>query len=463
MALDRRRDEGSLGRLPPHATEAEEAVLGSVLLDRTVLGAVAPIVQPGDFYHERHAEIFAGMLALYERQDPVDYLLLLDELTRSGALEKIGGATDVAGLLGVVPTPIHAEHYARLVANCAIMRKIISAGGKIATLGFQDRESPLAALDRATRILQEILPTRSSHGPVILGESLQEYLEAVQLTYDQRDDPQAIHEGVPTGLDDLDALLGGGMQRADLLILAGRPSMGKTSFCLTIMHEVAVARPGAALLFTLEMPTRQITGRLLAAEAGVETARLRSGDWSDTEVRKIGMATNRLAPARIYIDDENALSMPQIRDRARRLHAQVPLDLIAIDHLQLIAASARRREVTRTEELGDITRHLKEMARELRVPVLALSQLSRTVEQRANKVPSLVDLRDSGTIEQDSDVVLFLYREEYYNRDTPRQGMVDLFVPKHRNGPTGQIQLIFSPRTMKFLSVDARYDRQAPV
>jgi len=234
--------------------------------------------------------------------------------------------------------------------------------------------------------------------------------------------------------------------------------MGKTSMSLAIMNAVAVARSGTTLLFSLEMPIDQITGRLLSTEAGVESARVRAGDWSDSEVRKIGLATARLAEAQIWIDDSNSLTMAQIRDRARRLHAQVPLDLIVVDHLQLISSSLRRRDPTRTEELGEITRSLKEMARELRVPVLALSQLSRTVEQRQSKIPRLADLRESGTIEQDSDVVLFLYREEYYNKDTSRQGMVDLFIAKHRNGPTGQIQLIFSHRTMKFLDVDFRHD-----
>lgn len=444
-------------RLPPHNEEAEDAVLGSVLLDREVLGRIAGIVAPEDFYRDRHALVYAAMLALHERQEPIDYLLLLDELERSGRLAQVGGATALAGLLGAVPTPIHAEYYARIVANCAIMRRLVSVGGKIAAIGFQYQEPPLAALDRASRILQEILPSRSSQGPVPLQDSLQSYLDGVQTAYERRDDETAILDSVPTGLVDLDQLLGGGMQRSDLLILAARPSMGKTAMSLCIIAEVAVRRPGAALLFTLEMPTDQITGRLLATTAGVDAMRIRAGDWTDTEVRKIGMATGRLAPAAIYIDDQNALSIIQIRDRARRLHARTPLSLIVVDHIQLIAASLRRRDASRVEELGDITRQLKEMARELRVPVVALSQLSRTVEQRANKIPHLADLRESGTIEQDGDVVLFLYREDYYNKDTTRQGMVDLFVPKHRNGPTGQIQLVFSPRTMQFLDVGARY------
>lgn len=459
MALDRlSHDEHPSDRLPPHNFEAEEAVLGSLFLDREVLGRIAAIVAPDDFYRDKHGEIFAACLALYERQEPVDYLLLLDELERSGRLEAAGGATYVADLLGRVPTPIHAEYYARIVANCAVMRRLISAGGKIATVGFQNAEGPLEALDRATRILQEILPARASTGPVPLAETLQAYLERTEAAHARRDDEEVERPDVPTGLLDLDRMLGGGMQRSDLLILAARPSMGKTSLSLKILNEIAVARKGAALLFTLEMPNDQITERLLATDAGVEAARIRAGAWSDTEVRKIGIATGRLAEARIYLDDTNGLSMPAIRDRARRLHARVPLSLIVVDHLQLVAGSIRRRDATRTEEVGEITRGLKEMARELRVPVLALSQLSRTVEQRTSKIPHLSDLRESGTIEQDSDVVLFLYREEYYNKDTPRQGMVDLIVAKHRNGPTGQVKLIFSQRTMQFLNVDYRAD-----
>jgi len=458
MAIDRRRHDERPERLPPHNTEAEEAVLGSVLLDRDMLGRVASIVTPDDFYQNKNGSIFAALLALYERQEPVDYLLLLDELERAGLLEEVGGPTYVAGLLGCVPTPIHAEHYARIVANCGVMRRLISTGGKIATMGFQNREEPLVALDRATRLLQEILPSRASDGPIPLADSLRTYLDGIQEVHDQKDQPATLKDVVPTGLVDLDTFLSGGMQRADLFILAARPSMGKTSMSLAIMNAVAVARSGTTLLFSLEMPIDQITGRLLSTEAGVESARVRAGDWSDSEVRKIGLATARLAEAQIWIDDSNSLTMAQIRDRARRLHAQVPLDLIVVDHLQLISSSLRRRDPTRTEELGEITRSLKEMARELRVPVLALSQLSRTVEQRQSKIPRLADLRESGTIEQDSDVVLFLYREEYYNKDTSRQGMVDLFIAKHRNGPTGQIQLIFSHRTMKFLDVDFRHD-----
>lgn len=449
-------EEGQAERLPPHNTEAEESVLGSVLLDKSVLAPLAEILRPEDFYRERNGVVWRAMLDLLERQIPVDYLLLMDELERSGKMTASGGAPYVAGLMTAVPTPIHAEHYARIVAHCSVMRRLISAGGKISTLGFENRVSDAAeAVDRALGIVQEVMSTtKAGQGPAPLGPALDAYVGYMEAV--EAGDPSA-STSVPTGMTDLDAILGGGMQRSDLIVVGARPSIGKTSAALNVLLSVAKAN-GAGLMFSLEMPMRQIVGRLLALESGVEATTIRQGVYTDVQVRRIGLAINSLRTRRIYVDEQESLTVTQIRERARKLHEQEPLDFIIVDHLQLVQVAGRSREQNRTEQLGEITRQLKNMARELEVPVMALSQLSRAVENRpGKKIPELRDLRESGSSEQDADVVAFLYRESYYDPDTERQGLLDVIVAKHRNGRTGQLTLIFNERTMQLLDLQAAH------
>jgi len=446
MTIERLHFDEDEGRLPPNNREAEEAVLGCVLLDRSIISKLAGVLEEQDFYYARNGIVYGAMLELYHRNEPVDYLLLVDEIQRQGQLEQAGGATYIAGLLGSVPTPIHADHYARIIADAAFMRRLISAGGKISTIGFQYETGPSDALDQSRRILNEISVIKTEQGPKILADALVEFMEEVG-------GGEGL-SGVPTGMKDLDHLLGGGMQRTDLLFLAARPAMGKTSAGLHVVSNVG-SRGGTALMFSLEMPFKQLVGRLLTMESGIELRRIRAGNYTDTEVRRLGNAMGSLAKKSVWVDDSTDLDVYQIRERARRQHAQTPLDLVVVDHVQLInGGGKKRRDENRNQELSEITKQLKNMARELQVPVLALSQLNRAVDSRQNKVPNLGDLRDSGSLEQDADVVMFLYREEYYDHDSEKRGITEIHVAKHRNGPTGQVSLLFNERTTQYLDLD---------
>ena len=800
MAIERLRFDDQPERLPPHNVEAEEAVLGSVLLDREVIGRVSGVLDARDFYRERNGLIYQSMLDLYDRHEPVDYLTLIDELDRTQRLDQTGGATYVASLLGVVPTPIHAEHYAKIVADTAFMRRLISAGGKIATIGFQNQFEPETALEKSEQILFEIASKKANRDFAPLSEILRDYLEQLSLLREG----EGIKYGVPSGYADLDKLTAGGFQRSDLVILAARPSMGKAqpldaqvltedgwkamgdlqfgdrlasvdgqpsrvtgifpqglkqtyrvtfsdgrsteccdehlwkvmyrdwpapkvvttarlremltrvrykgrlwietpsgdfghqadlpldpwvlgallgdgtmsrlcistadleilerfrerlgpelmlvstggvdyrirrvgsrwqkgvsgvvpnpvrealialglsgkrshekfiptmymsasrearldllrglidtdgwveehgSVCFVTTSEqlaqdvatltrslggicrvrpprrkhavqgdvrkegrpayvltlsmddpqsamtlqrkrikalfgnrhrrltfasiepsrvaetqcIAVTHPdqtyitddyivthntslalgiaanaglkfkAASAIFSLEMSGAQLAARLLSTESGIETTRLRSGNLTDAESRKLGHALGILAETQIYIDDTPGLSVTNLRAKTRRLHAEVPLDLVIVDHLQLMTAGEGS-GMNRVQEMSEISRQLKGLARELHVPVIALSQLSRAVEQRSPKIPILSDLRESGSIEQDADLVMFIYRDDYYNKDSEKQGIADIHIAKHRNGPTGQISLLFNQRTTKFLDLEVYRD-----
>ena len=455
MGIDHLLHDEQPERLPPHNLEAEEAVLGSVLLDRSLVGRLADIIGPQDFYRDRNGTIWAAMLALHERHEPVDYLLLINEIERVHKLAQIGGTTYLAGLLGAVPTPIHAEYYANIVRHTAVMRRLISAGGKVSTLGFQNQNpDALAAVEESIALVQAVLPPRSGRGPTALKDALSAYLDYVDAV---KSGDETVSTSVPSGMVEFDNMLGGGMQRSDLLIVGARPSMGKTSFCLNALANLATTHHGAGLMFSLEMPIDQIVGRLLSLASGIEATTIRRGVYTDVEVRRIGFAIDALADTAIYVDDEHDLTITQIRDRARRLHERVPLDLVIVDHLQLIRAAGNPDRQNRVEQLTEITRQLKNMARELRAPVLALSQLSRAVENRPSKIPELRDLRESGSSEQDADIVAFLYRDAYYHQESERQGITDVIVAKHRNGPTGKLELIFDEKTMRFLDIQPAY------
>jgi len=800
VAIERLRFDDQPERLPPHNVEAEEAVLGSVLLDREVIGRVSGVLEARDFYRERNGLIYQAMLDLYDRHEPVDYLTLIDELDRTQRLDQTGGAAYVAGLLGVVPTPIHAEHYAKIVADCAFMRRLISAGGKIATIGFQNQFEPETALEKSEQILFEIASKKANRDFAPLSDILRDYLEQLSLLREG----EGIKYGVPSGYADLDKLTAGGFQRSDLIILAARPAMGKAqpldaqvltedgwkamgdlqfgdrlasvdgqpsrvigifpqgvkqtyrvtfsdgrstdccdehlwkvmyrdwpapkvvstarlremltrvryrgrvwietpggdfghhatlpldpwvlgallgdgslerlcistadqeildrlrerlgpelmlvanggvdyrirrvgsrwqkgvqgvvpnpvrealialglsgkrshekfippmylsasrearldllrglidtdgwvedhgSVCFVTTSEqlaidvatltrslggicrarpprqkfavrgderrpgrpayvltlslddpksattlerkqvkafrafrhrrltvtsieparvtatqcIAVSHPdrtyitddyivthntslalgiaanaglkfkAASAIFSLEMSAAQLAARLLSTESGIETTRLRSGNLTDAESRKLGHALGILAETQIYIDDTPGISVTSLRAKTRRLHAEVPLDLVIVDHLQLMTAGEGT-GMNRVNEMSEISRQLKGLARELHVPVIALSQLSRAVEQRSPKIPILSDLRESGSIEQDADVVMFIYRDDYYNKDSEKQGIADVHIAKHRNGPTGQISLLFNQRTTKFLDLEVYRD-----
>ncbi len=452
MAIERLRFDEGPERLPPQNIEAEEAVLGSVLLDREVIGRVSGSLEARDFYRERNGQIFQAMLDLYDRHEPVDYLTLIDELERTQRLEQAGGVVFLSSLLGAVPTPIHAEHYGKIVADTAFMRRLISAGGKIAAIGFQNQFDTDTALEKSEQILFDISNKRANSDFASLSDVLREYLEQLSVLREG----EGIRYGVPSGYADLDKMTAGGFQRSDLIILAARPSMGKTSLALGFASNAAIKFKAASAIFSLEMSRSQLAARLLSTESGIETQRLRSGQLTDAESRKLGHALGLLAEAPIYIDDTPGISVTNLRAKTRRLHAEVPLDLVIVDHLQLMTSG--KTGENRVLEMSEISRQLKGLARELHVPVVALSQLSRAVEQRSPKIPILSDLRESGAIEQDADLVIFIYRDDYYNKDSEKQGIADLHIAKHRNGPTGEISLLFNQRTTKFLDLEVYRD-----
>jgi replicative DNA helicase len=456
MAIERIDLDPSAERVPPHSIEAEEAVLGSILIDRDAIQLIAHFLTPHDFYRQRNATIFAAMVETYNRREPVDYLTLVNELQRMDHYDEVGGLAYLSGLLTVVPTSVHVESYARIVERTAVMRRLITAGARIAGIGYQNTIEVNEALEQSEQLLMEVAQRRATREFESLSDILQEYLNQLPGT---QDDESGRH-GIPTGFIDLDRITGG-FQRSDLIILAARPSMGKTSLALNIAEHVAIppavrrgdpeAHGGTVGVFSIEMSKSQLAARMLATESAVDSSRLRQGRLSESDWRKITHAIGILGDAPIYIDDTPGISIAELRSKARRLHADRPLDLVVVDYLQLINASGSD---NRVQEVSEISRSLKALARELDVPVLALSQLSRAVESRSPKIPQLSDLRESGSIEQDADLVLFIYREDFYDRESEKKGIAELHVAKHRNGPTGQINLLFMDRTTRFVDLE---------
>jgi replicative DNA helicase len=445
----------SLDRLPPHNAEAEEAILGSVLLDREVIRRLSGRLAPRDFYRERNATIYEAMASIDARDGTVDYLTLIDELDRAQRLAAVGGTTYVAGLLGAVPTPIHAEHYAKIVASCAFMRRLMSAGGKIATLGFQNECPPSEALARCEEILAGVVGEEPSDLVLPLEEGVRRYLDRLSAIADLGAERVGVTYRIPTTYRDLDRLLGGGMGRGDLILLAGRPGMGKSALALEILARSALAFEIPSLIFSMEMGALQLVSRMVAARSGVPIATLESTRLSLVQERKLGEAVGALADLTIGVCEVAALTLATLRSEVRRYATANDLALVVVDHIQLLSASGENR----VAEMGVISRGLKAIARDYNVAVLALAQLSRAVEQRADKHPVMSDLRESGSLEQDADVVMTLYRDEVYNPATERAGLVDLGVIKHRNGPTGNAVFVWNPETTGFQGLEY-YDRQ---
>jgi replicative DNA helicase len=445
MAIEPLALERAFEPLPPHNTEAEESVLGSLLIDPEAIEAVASFLHPGDFYHPRNRDVYTAMLGLSERRQPTDFVMVCDELDRAGLLDAIGGMTYVSRLLTVVPTSIHVEHYARVVERTAVMRRLIAAAGRIAAIGYEDEADISAALGRAEQELFGVTQVRAARDFEHIRDVLAAYLEGIQLGPGDL----TARPGVPSGFIDLDRILGG-FQRSDLLVLAARPSLGKTALAMNIARNAGVRFNLTTAIFSVEMSRYQIAQRFLATESGVDSQRIREGRLSEVEIRRLSEGLEVLSAAPIYIDDTPSISITELRAKARRLHAEHPLDMVIVDYLQLVGGSGPE---NRVQEISEVSRSLKALARELNVPVLALSQLSRAVESRSPHIPMLSDLRDSGSIEQDSDVVIFIYREDIYDRDSDRKGITDLYIAKHRNGPTGMVSLLFMERSTKFVDL----------
>lgn len=439
--------------IPPQSVDAEASLLGAILIDSDAIIKIVDIVHINDFYDERHGHIYAAIHKLYENRKPIDVLTLADELRANKLLERVGGAAYLTELTNYVPTAAHVEQYAAIVAQKAMRRRLIKASQDIVSLGYDESKSLQELIEVAESRLFEVSQQHVTQNIVSLETILSDSFDRL----DELHKDKGKIRGIPTGFKDLDNVLAG-FQRSDLIILAARPSMGKTALALNFAHNVAVKANEPVLIFSLEMSKEQLVDRMLAMESGVDAWALRTGNLSDSDFEKIGQAMGTLSEAQIFIDDTPSITVSDLRTKARREAHQRPLGLVIVDYLQLMSSGSRySNDGNRVQEISEISRGLKGIARELNVPVLALSQLSRSVENRNPQIPQLADLRESGSIEQDADVVAFIYREEYYKPDTERKNITDVFIKKHRNGPTGGVELYFDKEKQRFRSLDTRH------
>lgn len=435
-------------KTPPQNPEAELSLLGSILIDKDAIIKVADIVSGEDFYVTKNGKIFDAILGLYERREPIDVVTLADALEKTNDLKPLGGSGYLTELANSVPSSAHAAHYAKIVADKATLRRLIEAANSINNLAYEETDALDSVLDEAEQNLFGVSQKHLKQNFTPISEVLTESFERLDGLHK---DKQTLR-GVPTGYKSLDNLLAG-LQKSDLIILAARPSMGKTSLALNIAQHVATKEGIPVGIFSLEMSKEQLIDRLLSSEAGIDSWKLRTGNLEDRDFEKINKAMGVLADAPIYIDDSPMANVMEMRTKARRLQSENDLGLIVIDYLQLMSGRNNGGD-NRVQEISEISRGLKGLAREINVPVIALSQLSRSVEMRSPKIPQLSDLRESGSIEQDADVVMFIYREDYYEKESERKNIADILIKKHRNGPTGDIELFFLPEQMLFKNLD---------
>lgn len=439
---------GRAAALPPQNAEAESSLIGSLLIDKDAIIKVADIVGADDFYVTKNAQIFEAVLGLFERREPIDVVTMADTLEKNGNLENIGGAAYLTELVNSVPSSAHVAQYAHIVADKATLRRLIEAASSINSMAYGEGEALDSVLDEAEQALFAVSQKHLKQNFIPIQEVLTTSFERLDSLHKDKD----ALRGVPTGYKGLDNLLAG-LQNSDLIILAARPSMGKTSFALNIAQHVATKEGIPVGIFSLEMSKEQLIDRLLSSEAEIDSWKLRTGNLEDSDFEKINKAMGTLSESPIYIDDSAMANVMEMRTKARRLQSENDLGLIIIDYLQLMSGRNTGGD-NRVQEISEISRGLKGLARELNVPVIALSQLSRSVEMRSPKIPQLSDLRESGSIEQDADVVMFIYREDYYEKESERKGMADILIRKHRNGPTGEVELFFQPELMLFRSID---------
>jgi replicative DNA helicase len=437
--------------VPPQNLDAEESVLGAMMLSPAAVAAVSEVLDADghEFYRESHARIYRAALALYAKGEPVDAITLVDELDERGELEDVGGKARVHELAALVPASANARHYAQIVREASTLRGLIRAGGDISRLGWERPGDAAELVDRAEQIVFELSQQRTTSEFSHIEELLKESFERITALYESG----AEVTGVPTGFRDLDRITSG-FQPGNLIVVAARPSMGKSALALCTIANLAVRNRTPVALFTLEMSKGEVTQRLMCSEAKVESQRLRTGKLAADDWPRLTAACDKLAKAPIYVDDSGGITMMEIRSKARRLKSKHPdLGLIVVDYLQLMTSGTNPEN--RVQEVSQISRSLKVLARDLDVPIIAMSQLSRAVEQRHDKRPILSDLRESGSIEQDADIVCFIYRDEYYNDESDQQGLAEVIVAKHRNGPTDTVKLSFLKRYAKFADLAA--------
>ncbi len=432
-------------KVPPQNIEAEQSVLGGILIENTSINKVMEILTPDDFYRDAHRKIFNALLNLSDRDEPADLITLTNELRNINQLDSIGGASYLASLIEAVPTAANIEYYAKIIREKAILRKLIQTSTEIITQSYEERSDVEGFLDDAERAIFEIAERRVKPSFFPIREIVKASFKTIERLYEKKE----LVTGVPSGFKDLDRKTAG-FQPSDLIIVAGRPSMGKTAFCLNLAQYAACEKRLPIAIFSLEMSKEQLVIRMLCSAAGVEGTRLRTGFLSESDWPKLTLAAGTLSDAPIFIDDTAALSVLELRAKARRLNAEHGLGMIMVDYLQLM--KGRARVENRQQEISEISRSLKALAKELTIPVIAVSQLSRRTEERQGMRPQLSDLRESGAIEQDADLILFLYRDEVYNRseDNPNKGKAELIIGKQRNGPIGKIELAFMDKITTF-------------
>ncbi|UCG11728.1 MAG: replicative DNA helicase [Deltaproteobacteria bacterium] len=434
---------GEPTRVPPHNIEAEQSVLGGLLLDNEVLSSVLEILNGNEFYRAGHRTIFAAVIDLFERNEPCDLITLANLLKSQKKLEEVGGASYLASLLDRVPSAANVDHYARIVKEKSLVRALINRATGIVASGFDSGLVVDDLLDQAEQAIFQVSEERINPSFFPIKEVIKQSVKTLEQLYDRRE----MVTGVPTGFVELDRLTSG-LQPSDLIIIAGRPSMGKTALALNIARNAAVDGEVPVGVFSLEMAKEQLSMRMLCAEARVDSQRLRSGFLSEQDWPRLTRAAGTISEAPIFIDDSPVISALELRAKARRLKRDQHLGLIIVDYLQLMRGS--HRIDSREQEISEISRSLKALAKELKVPVVSLSQLNRRVEERHNKRPQLADLRESGAIEQDADVIAFIYRDEVYHPESPDQGLAEIIVGKQRNGPTGTAKLTFLTQFTRF-------------
>lgn len=430
-------------QIVPHSREAEEAVIGSVLINPEAYYDVADFLNSGDFYIHRHGWIWDAFTRLYERRVPIDFLTVSEELEQQGQLAEVGGQVYLTALINNVPTSLHAEAYGRIVEETSIRRRMLTAANDIAKLAYKEDVSVESVMDEAEKSIFGVSEQRTTRDLQPIRQVLGNYFERIDQLSNRDDEIY----GVPTGFTDLDRLLGG-LQPSDLLIIAGRPGSGKTAFMLTAAKNAALTYKKHVAIFSLEMSNEQLVQRIISQETGIDSQRLRVGKLKEDEWPLFTHAIEVLGDTVIFLDDTPALTPMQLRTKCRRLHMEFKLDLILVDYLQLMTSGSRSEN--RVQEVSFISRNMKVLARELNVPVLAAAQLSRAIEQRADKEPQLSDLRESGSLEQDADIVMFIHRPELYEKETIQKNLAQIKVAKHRNGPTGMIELVFIGNIAKF-------------
>ena len=432
-------------KLPPQNIEAEQSVLGGILIENEAINKVIEILTPEDFYRDAHRKIFEALIILSERDEPADLITLTDELQKRKQLDSIGGASYLASIIDSVPTAANIEYYANIVKEKAIVRNLISASTEIITRSYEYLEDVGSLLDEAEQEIFKISGARVKPSFYPIREVVKGSFKTLERLYEKKD----LVTGVPSGFKELDGLTAG-FQPSDLIIVAGRPSMGKTAFCLNVAQYAAIQKKVPIGIFSLEMSKEQLGIRMLCSEAYVEGTRLRTGFLHESDWPKLTIAAGNLSDAPIYIDDTAALSALELRAKTRRLKSEHDLGMVIVDYLQLM--KGRTRVESRQQEISEISRSLKALAKELNIPVIAVSQLSRKTEERTGNKPQLSDLRESGAIEQDADLILFIYRDEVYNRseDNPNRGKAEVIIGKQRNGPIGKIELAFLDKFTSF-------------